>query len=258
MATDPRKRQKKLERRTAKRKEKKHQLVKKQEAGLAERLTTAAKYPVLHSRVSETFWDQGIGPVLLSRQLPDGSVAAGVFLVDRYCLGVKDAFANIVGGFTYESEFLRKMGEKYDWRDVSPATARKLVEGAVAYAAGFGLSPHPDYHKVKPIFGGIDAGESTEPVEFGKDGKPFFVSGPNETPERCRQILALLTHSCGPDGFHYMMPIFGDSDRILPDALKHERARLTGPVDADWLGEDDDREDPPDGPQPRPEVGPIG
>jgi hypothetical protein len=228
MATDPRKRQKKLERRTAKRKDKKHQFVKKQEVGLAERLTTAAKHPVLDSRVSEDFWDKGIGQVMLSRQLPDGSVAVGVFLVDRYCLGVKDAFANIVGAFTYESKFVREMGTRFSWRDVSPATVRKLVDEAIAYAAGFGISPHPDYHKVKPILNGIDASESTETFEWGQGGKPFFVAGPHDTPERCRQIMALLTHSRGPDGFHYIMPGFEDIGRILPDALKRKNPHRIG------------------------------
>jgi len=39
MGTDQRKRQKKLERRTAKRKEKKHSLVREQNAGLSDRLS---------------------------------------------------------------------------------------------------------------------------------------------------------------------------------------------------------------------------
>lgn len=251
MPTDPRKRQKKLERRTAKRKEKKHQLVRKQEAGLAERLTAAARYPVLHSRVGEALWAEGIGPVFLSRQLPDGSVAVGVFLVDRFCLGVKDAFAHVVSRSKYESEFLRNMGDKFDWSDVSPATVRKIVDGAVAYATGLGLSPHADFQKVKPILGDIDAAESTEPVEFGEHGQPFFVAGPHDNAERCRQVLAILTHTCGPDGFRYMMPAFADADRILPDALKHKKARLIGldaggdPAEGDVGGEPF-----PDGQQP--------
>src|SRR4051812_29540405 len=59
MAADPRKRQKKLERRAAKRKEKKHLVVREQGAGMGERLTAATKYPVLHSWVTENFWTQG-------------------------------------------------------------------------------------------------------------------------------------------------------------------------------------------------------
>jgi hypothetical protein len=229
MPADPRKRQRKLQRLAAKRKEKKHQLAKKQEMGLAERLAAATKYLVLHARISEALEDSGIGYVLLSRQLPGGSVAVGLFLVDRYCLGVKNAFGHLVSGSSYEREILRKMDTQSRWRDVAPATVRKVVEAAVAYAAELGLSPHSDYPKVKPIFGDIDPGESTESVEFGKDGKPLFVPGPYDTPERCRQIVAMLTHSRGPDGFDYLMAFRGlGLDGSPRQELTNEQNRLPG------------------------------
>src|SRR6266702_451246 len=97
MATDPKKRQKKLERRSAKRKEKRHHLVKEQNAGLPERLRDAAKFPVLHCWIGDAIREQGIGWVVLSRQLSNGSVAVASFLVDSYCLGVKDAFGEVLG-----------------------------------------------------------------------------------------------------------------------------------------------------------------
>src|SRR5207237_10557142 len=104
MATDPRKRQKKLERRNAKRQEKKHRLVRAQHAGVGERLAAATHYPVLDSWITEDLWTQGIGWALLSRQLPDGSVAVAVFLVDRYCLGVKHAVAAVLARYTYDKD----------------------------------------------------------------------------------------------------------------------------------------------------------
>jgi hypothetical protein len=240
MPTDPRKRQKKLERRTAKRQEKKHSLIKKRDAGIAERVADAAKYPVLHSRISEDLWHAGIGHVLLSRELPGGSIAVAMFLVDRYCLGVKDAFAKIVGGFTYESDFMRNSEPRIAWRDVSPATVRKLVEQAVAYAADLGLPPHSDYHKAKPIFGLIDAGESTEAFEFGQDGKPHFVAGPYDSPERCRRIVAILTHRCGPDGFHYTIPLLAAGNSMPPHEIENFPDQLVGPDEEDGLDEPGD------------------
>jgi hypothetical protein len=216
MASDPRKRQKKLERRASKRKEKKHLQVRGQSAGLTERLTAAARFPVLHSWITEDLWTQGLGWVLLSRTFPDGMVAVAVFLVDRYCLGVKDAMARFISRSTYEAEFVRKMHGTFASRNVSPATVRKLVEEAVAYARGLGLSPHADYQKAKLLFGDIDPAQSTEVFEFGKDGQPLFIAGPNDTPGRCQNILGILTQSCGPDGFHYIMPMAeGEHFRLI-------------------------------------------
>jgi hypothetical protein len=212
MPTDPRKRQKKQERRAAKRKSKHRELVRAKNAGLPEQLTAAARYPVLHCWVTDNLQEQGLGWVCLSRELPNGSVAFAVFLIDRYCLGVKDAWGAVRGRFTYDSEIARKMRLEFKSKDIQPACARKLVEAAVEYAAALGLRPHPDYHKAKAIFGGIDAGECTEEFEFGQDGKPHFIAGPNDDPARCRQILSALEQSRGVGRFHYTIPISGDTE----------------------------------------------
>jgi hypothetical protein len=227
MATNPRKRQQKLERRAAKRKEHKHQAARRQQALPLERLAASAKFPVLHAWVSDNVWNEGMGWVLLSRLLPDGSVAAGVFLLDRYCLGVKDALAEILPRSTYDDKFVRKMRGQFTSQDVTPAAARKLVEDAVAYAADLGFPPHADYHKAKLVFGDIDPRECTEQFEFGKDGKPYFFAGPHDGPERCRQILGILLGKCGPGGFDYVIPL-GEPERYVPQALLERQARAIG------------------------------
>src|SRR5205823_985817 len=106
MPADPRKRQKKQERRAAKRKSKHHELARAKGAGLAEQLSAADSYPVLDCLVTTDLWTEGLGWVCLSRELPHGGVAFGLFLVDRYCLGVKDALADIASRFTYESNIV--------------------------------------------------------------------------------------------------------------------------------------------------------
>jgi hypothetical protein len=39
---------------------------------------------------------------------------------------------------------------------------------------------------------------------FGLDGKPFYVSGPEDSPGFIRRVLRTLERHCGPDGFHYL------------------------------------------------------
>ena len=217
MAADPRKHQKKLERRTAKRKEKKQLATREQNTPIAERLTEAVQFPVLDCRISNSLEENGIGWVLLSRELPGRQVAVAAFLVDRYCLGVKDAFGEVLSRPEYNNKYLRKVASEAASYSVPPADARKLLEDATAYARGLGLHPHPDYFKALPLFGSVNAAEGTARFEFGKDGKPFFFAGPNDTPERCRQILGVLNDSCGPGNYHYMLPVTGpDLERELP------------------------------------------
>lgn len=217
MANDPRKRQKKLERRSAKRKEKKQVRVRDQNMGLAERLSAAVKHPVLHCWIGDAVAKSGIGWVLLSRSLPNGSVAVVNFLVDSYCLGVKDVFMEILPHSAYADKYLRKISNRMSFHDAAPAEARKLIEEAVAYARGIGLSPHADYAKATILFGDIKAADSDAHFEFGQDGKPLFVSGPNDSPERCKRIVAILNNTCGAGQFHYQIAVGGSQDLTMFD-----------------------------------------
>jgi hypothetical protein len=223
MPSDPRKRQKKLERRTARRKQKRHGLARAQSSGLPGQLSAASKFPVLHCWISQSLEAQGMGAVLLSREFQGGQVAVATFLVDRYCLGVKDTWAEVLHRTAYDDKYLRKMTADVPQRSASPAEARKLVEQAVEYARGLGLTPHPDYAKALLLFGDIDPSQSDASFEFGKDGKPLFIAGPEDSPEFCRKILAILTNHCGPGGFEYVIP-FGDEflDEMPEDYLEDD------------------------------------
>jgi hypothetical protein len=214
MASDPRKRQKKLAKQAAKRKEKKHALVRQENAGLGERLTAATRFPILHCWISDTIETEGMGSVLLSREFPNRHVAVVTFLVDRYCLGVKDVWAEVLPRSDYDAKYVRQLSKKIAAHDAAPADARKLIEGAAAYARSLGFAPHPEYLRALRLFGDVDAATSQATFEFGKDGQPFFIGGPYDTPARCRQIMAILTNSCGPGKFHFAVPLSGSPGDI--------------------------------------------
>lgn len=46
----------------------------------------------------------------------------------------------------------------------------------------------------------------TRDFEYGRDGKPFYVAGPNDSSAASCRILSLLQQQCGSSGFHYMIP----------------------------------------------------
>ena len=234
MAKDQRKRQKRLERRAAKRKEKRQVIVKEQSAGMATRMTEAAQYPVLESFAMEGFWTSGIGSVLLSRQLPNGMIAVAFFLVDRFCLGVKDAHAEIIGRFTYDSKYGSEFRSRFPVRKLSPAAVRKLVESAVAYARDLGLAPHADYQKAKPLFGDIAASECTEEFEFGEDGKPHFIGGPHDDRQRCQMIIAQLSRACGEGNYHFTIPVSPSELDEMSLAEEDELDEMEDEVDERW------------------------
>jgi hypothetical protein len=93
-----------------------------------------------------------------------------------------------------------------------------------------GLPPHADYRVAQLIFGTISAEACTENYVYGKDGKPWFVSGPFDTPERCREIRSTLEETCGPGGYHYIIGV--GEDELAGLSLVEED-------DPDW-GEEDE------------------
>ena len=197
MAKSTQKAQRKKQKQKSKREARKRELARRQTVDLATKLARTKAAPVLHSLVPEDIWERGMGQVLFSRQLPNQQVAFAVFLVDTFCLGVKDAHAGIVPRSNYEEQLLGPLQEQFEMWEESPAYVRKLVEGAVAYAQQFHLHPHADYRKAKAIFGDIDPADCDTDFEFGQDGQPLYINGPYESAEESVLILSNLEEHSG-------------------------------------------------------------
>jgi hypothetical protein len=198
------KRQKRLAKQKTKRNEKRHAHIRLKNMGLAERLARFETAPILDCLVNEEFEDKGMASLLISRKAASGEVAMGIFLVDTYCLGVKDCFGLIANVAEYGErlESFRKQGV----RPIDPPSARRLVEDAVAYAASFGLAAYADFRKIRPILDGIDPELAREIFPMGKNGKPMFMPGPSQSVEETRRIKSLLDKHCGPEGYKFMIP----------------------------------------------------
>ncbi|MBS3919294.1 MAG: hypothetical protein KG012_10425 [Deltaproteobacteria bacterium] len=205
MAIDQKKRQKKLARKAAKRK---RVLAEKRKGGFpvtkTQALWAASASPIHECLVPRGIFDMGIGDVIISRRMPDGSIAASVFLVDTYCLGVKDCFFTVVSKNKYE-ERVKHLEQNENLERVEPEYAVKLIENAVSYAKALSFKPHEDYSKVKKIFGSIDPSACPSEFVYGQDGKPFYVSGPNQTEADSKRIINTLNERLGPNGFHYLV-----------------------------------------------------
>ena len=223
MAVDPRRRQKKLEKQKAKKKAERKEIARRESQGMPARLEGASREPILHCCCAETLRELGIGNVLVSRQLSGGKVAFVMFLVDIYCLGVKDVFFNVLPRAVYEPKIYEHLLEQGPLKRLRPECARKLIEDAVEYAHALELPPHPDYRVGKLIFGDISAEACGEQFVFGREGKPFFCAGPHDHAARCAEVLQTLQRVCGPNGYHYLLPAgLGDAlpegsmPRLLP------------------------------------------
>ena len=169
-------------------------------------VTVASRSPVHECLVPHSLFELGIGNVVVAKRMPTRKIGVGIFLLDVYCLGVKDAFYAIMDSEEYTWR-LQRIDVQGDFETIRPSCARKLIEGAIRYANQFGFKPHEDYKGAKKIFGDIDHTDCSRRFDYGCDGKPFYVSGPHDTPQKSRAILKTLSKQCGPDGFYYMIGI---------------------------------------------------
>ena len=185
--------------------------------------------------IANTLFESGIVHVIIARYKSNSLVEAGVFLLDVWCLGVKDAFFFKDDEAVFQSTLLRQVfGESVPEPDVA-ARGRKLIEDCVVYAQRLGFAPHPDYKKACRVFGGINVVDCDEIFSFGKNGKPFYLPGPHESHSRVHQIEAILERSCGIDGFETAHQCGGhhegeDAENILFVAESHSSSDEPSPV----------------------------
>jgi len=53
--------------------------------------------------------------------------------------------------------------------------------------------------------GEIDKTVCPEKYTFGKEGKPFYINGPNETSSQSQKIIKQLEKQCGAGNYDYML-----------------------------------------------------
>lgn len=169
----------------------------------SEEVDLAAAAPVHETLVPSNLFEQGLGNLVFSRALPDGRIAMAVFLLDMYCLGVKSAFIAVAGRSEYGLRLSRWSGERL--QPVQPACFRKLVEGGVEYARELGFKPDADYALASKIFGDVRSADCPTRFVYGHNGKPFYISGPNESPDQVRAIIEQLKRRLGTGNFDFLV-----------------------------------------------------
>lgn len=162
----------------------------------------ARSYPIESCWIRADWQKAGITPVFVVRRQPDGNLLFGCYMVDLYCLGVKDAFwRSDVPLAAFKRDFMAKSFANTTPLEISVDMAHEIVYGALEYAARLGFKPHADFELAQYVLDPPDAHPRSGEIEFGKDGKPFYVSGPYDDVDA---IMSHLFHTQGPDDFHFM------------------------------------------------------
>jgi hypothetical protein len=146
----------------------------------------------------------GIACVAVARRHLPHRVSVCGYLVDTYCLGVKNALGPEVMNERDLAGFLRDYFAAFEDVGGSLAVplelARHLVWGAINHARGLGFEPAPDFAAAADHLGRWD---ETSAITFGRDGTPFYIAGPYDNP---RAVVRTLDRACGEGNYHYLVP----------------------------------------------------
>lgn len=208
MGRDPRRRQQAAARKKVRREKRKKRratgITPGRNSGISRSQVRSA--PIHACLMTADLFKIGIGHVVIARKLPSGEIAVGHFMVDAQCLGVKAAIFSVETRPGFD-DVVGNLGEPYAMREIEPAYARKLIEQSVAYAESIGFLPHDDYYEATIVFGDINPEDCAEEFAFGRDGKPFYVSGPRDSVQKRALVLATLHAHCGEGKYDYLVHV---------------------------------------------------
>ena len=226
MPIDPKKREKQV---MKKRRKAKEAARKRQKSGYLGNpspqvlIRQARRFPIKECQISRGWQiqNEGLIQVTIARQQPDGLLTFGVYLMDVYCLGLKNTFCNAdISPSQYQKDVIGFLDQTTPMERCQPELAHQMVYQGIDYAARFGFQPQRDFKWSQYIL--APRGELPEPytLTFGKDGKPLFIAGPYDN---AKAIVAKLERNPGPGNYDYVVMVddFDEEDDeplwLLPD-----------------------------------------
>jgi hypothetical protein len=168
--------------------------------------TKARNLPIAECFITPNWQEVGEANVIVARKHTNGNYTIGVYLIDLYCLGVKNAyyFFNID-----ESKYKDIVEHKSsDFQPITYNEVHNLIYGALAYAEDLGFNPHKDFGVAQYILE-----EDTDEIplieyEFGKDGEPLLIA---KTQAELNKYLPTLKKAVGEDA-KFIVAIDDDFD----------------------------------------------
>ena len=192
-------------------------------------LRGARRMPIVGAWAQTGWQDSIVARVGVAREMSPSAVLFAEYFVDMRCLGVRDSRGYT--GVPADELETRILPERYDSDPpirISSELAHEIIWGAVEYAQSLGLPPHRAFRETQLALEPADALPREAGLEFGHQGKPFFVPLPFDTLSEVFVVKTLI-NSVGLGNFSYRT-LYGDPP---PD----EVAELLGDAFAATTGE---------------------
>lgn len=167
-------------------------------------IKNAKNYPLFECLINNDWQDKGLAHILLSRRQPNNKLILGVYLVDIFCLGLKNTFSNANMSMEEYQKLKLSIFEETAISSYSPGKAYRIIIGAIEYAKRIGFKPQKDFYLSKYVLEELPDTDHDFQLEFGREGKPFFIAGPDDNVET---IIETLRKNVGEGNFDFIVPL---------------------------------------------------
>ncbi|MBW6479201.1 MAG: hypothetical protein K0B37_07210 [Bacteroidales bacterium] len=160
----------------------------------------ARSLPVHECLINKGWKESGEASILISRKHVNGNYTYGIYLVDLYCLGIKES---LYGFNISDNEYLKAVNvikHSPDGMDrVDYPLVHNIIYGAEAYAEDLGFHAIKDFKRVTRYLLEEDTEETEwKEIQFGRNGKPCLVI--TDDSDHSKMIMQ-LERFAGPGNF---------------------------------------------------------
>lgn len=162
----------------------------------------ARSFPVATCYLADDMAEGGMAQVIVTRDRGHGKFVVGCYLIDTYCLGVKDTFF-MHDADEHDIDDLLDHLRRTEVQVVTYNHVHNLIYGAVAFAEEGGIEPHKDFSVTEYILDEDSDDVPLEEFDFGRNGKHLLVVNPDG---KERKYLGVLKENLGEGNFDYILP----------------------------------------------------
>jgi len=180
----------------------------------------ARNLPLYQCLINDGWNDHGIAYIIVSREHINGNITVCSYLVDLFCLGVKDTFYRFNISKGEYDEMIKKYNENMPMSMVEYNLVHNIIFAALEFAEEIGFKPHKDFESITEYM--LEEDDEKIPLIDiacgGKNGKPYYIQGEMDSDAKARQILNHLDKEVGPNNYYYLLaPELDEIDEDFDD-----------------------------------------
>jgi hypothetical protein len=164
--------------------------------------TKARSLPLGNCYITKDWNKLGMANILVVRNHTNGNKTVGLFLVDTFCLGLKDTYYmfNIPDSELREilDKFRNEGGNEAQLIKADYTLVHNIIYGAIDFATEYGFKPFKDFNLTRYILEEDDENVELIGIEFGQEGKPAIFVGKEKHPAN---IIAQLDKTAGEGNY---------------------------------------------------------